>query len=49
MTERERDERDLAMLDLHAEGATLKEIAELFDVTTDYVAQLAKEAWNAEG
>jgi transposase len=45
MTERELDERDLALLDVHAEGATIGEIAELFDVDREYVARLVREAW----
>lgn len=44
MTERERDERDLAMLRLHESGATLKELSELFDVPPSYVWELVKEA-----
>jgi hypothetical protein len=44
MTERERDERDLAMLRLHENGATLQEVAELFNVPASYVWALVKEA-----
>lgn len=45
MTERELDERDLMFLDMSAEGATIAEIAELFDVDREYVARLVREAW----
>lgn len=49
MTERELDERDLMFLDMSAEGATIAEISELFDVDREYVARLIRECRDGEG
>ena len=46
MTEREKDERDLAILRLADAGAVPSEIAEMFKVDADYVAALIREARN---
>lgn len=43
MTERERDERDLAILDLLKRGATQGAAAQLFNVTPYYVKRLVRE------
>ena len=44
MTEREKDERDLAILKWSEAGMTPAELAEMFDVDRDYVARLVREA-----
>jgi hypothetical protein len=43
MTERERDERDLAILDMLKRGATQSATAQLFNVTPYYVKRLVRE------
>ena len=44
MTEREKDERDLAILKWSDAGMTPAELAEMFDVSAPYVAALILEA-----